>query len=460
MTTRAEYAAQIADAWAGAREAVFETGRVLVAAKAELPHGQFLAMIAGDLPFVARTAQRLMAVAKDARLTNATRVSLLPTAGSTLYELTRLDDAAFEAALQSGAIRPDMERKDAQRLVAGDRRTHRLRVAEAAARGAVPLGDAVRGGRRYAVILADPAWHHDVISDKGYDKAAANHYPTMSLDAIKALPVAALAHDDAALFVWATVPHLAQAMAVIEAWGFAYKSHFVWDKEAAGTGYWNRNRHELLLLATKGGGLAPGMEAKPDSVHREMKGAHSAKPQWFRAMIEQMFPGLTKLEMNARVDAERCAQIGGTGRPGFWHGDDGWDYWGNEVNAGGSGYEHPETPSEAVSLASEAAAPAATEDGRAPSSSTTPALPELALAPGETVDPATGEILAAESLVCVNPQTEPNACVAADNPLGIPAFLRREGADPHARPADVPAFARRGDVSLFEKITGVRKTEA
>jgi hypothetical protein len=87
------WAAQIRAAWQSSLDGILEAGRLLIAAKAALAHGEFLAMVESDLPFGPRTAQRLMAIADDPRLTNATHVSLLPPNWGTLYELTKLDDA-------------------------------------------------------------------------------------------------------------------------------------------------------------------------------------------------------------------------------------------------------------------------------------------------------------------------------------------------------------------------------
>ena len=75
----------------------------------------------------------------------------------------------------------------------------------------------------------------------GLDSAAEAHYPTMTFDAIKALDIALIAADDAALFLWATVPMLPQALEVLAAWGFVYKTHIAWVKDKDGTGYWFRN---------------------------------------------------------------------------------------------------------------------------------------------------------------------------------------------------------------------------
>lgn len=81
-------------------------------AKEALPHGAFAAMIDSDLPFKARTAQRLMVTASDERLANPTHVSHLPPHWGTLYELTKLPDDVFQTKLADGTIHPEMQRKD------------------------------------------------------------------------------------------------------------------------------------------------------------------------------------------------------------------------------------------------------------------------------------------------------------------------------------------------------------
>lgn len=74
-----------------------------------------------------------------------------------------------------------------------------------------------------------------------------NHYPTQTTDDICKLPVVTVSAPDCVLFLWATAPMLPDALRVMRFWGFAYKTCFSWDKVTAGTGYWNRNRHKLLL---------------------------------------------------------------------------------------------------------------------------------------------------------------------------------------------------------------------
>ena len=110
---------------------------------------------------------------------------------------------------------------------------------------------------KYPIIYADPPWRY---SAKKVQGAAENHYPTMSIDELCALPVAELAAKDSALFMWATFPQLPEALRLIRAWGFTYKSvAFVWLKKNRkadswfyGLGFWTRANAEVCLLATKG----------------------------------------------------------------------------------------------------------------------------------------------------------------------------------------------------------------
>lgn len=169
--------------------------------------------------------------------------------------------------------------------------------------------------KRYGVILADPEWRFEPWSRKtGMDRAADNHYPTSSLDVIKARDVPSIAARDCVLWLWATVPMLPQALVVMNAWGFQYKSHMIWMKDREGTGYWFRNKHELLLVGTRGYNIpapAPGMQWS--SVILAPRGKHSEKPEVFYKIIEAYYPSVPKIELNAR--ARR----------------DGWDTWGNEA---------------------------------------------------------------------------------------------------------------------------------
>jgi N6-adenosine-specific RNA methylase IME4 len=180
------------------------------------------------------------------------------------------------------------------------------------------LADKIRAlpDKRYGVILADPPWRFEPYSRvTGMDRAAENHYPTSPLAEIKALDVESIAAADCVLFLWATAPMLPQAIEVMEAWGFAYKTCAVWSKDRIGTGYWFRNKHEILLVGTRGHVPAPAMGTQWPSLILAPVGRHSEKPEAFSEMIESYFPTLPKIELHAR---------GVVSRPG-------WDVWGLEA---------------------------------------------------------------------------------------------------------------------------------
>jgi N6-adenosine-specific RNA methylase IME4/ParB-like chromosome segregation protein Spo0J len=164
----------------------------------------------------------------------------------------------------------------------------------------------------FPVLYADPPWRFEPYSrTTGMDRAADNHYPTMTVDMIMQLEPPCL--DDAVLFLWATAPMLPQALDVMAAWGFAYKSQIIWGKDRIGTGYWARNKHELLLIGSRGSIPAPLPGTQPDSLVMAAVSEHSRKPEAFRDIIEKMFPGIPKLEMFSRSTRE------------------GWHAWGKEV---------------------------------------------------------------------------------------------------------------------------------
>jgi N6-adenosine-specific RNA methylase IME4 len=169
--------------------------------------------------------------------------------------------------------------------------------------------------KKYGLIMADPEWHDEVWSEEtGMDRHAANHYPTSSAEVIAARPVGSIAADDSVLGLWTTNQHLKAAMGVMEAWGFEYKSNYVWGKDRISTGRWNRSRHEILLIGTRGSPPCPAPGTQWDSLQLAPKGEHSVKPDLFMQMMEEYYPTLPKIELNARVQ-----------RPG-------WDWWGNPAD--------------------------------------------------------------------------------------------------------------------------------
>lgn len=167
--------------------------------------------------------------------------------------------------------------------------------------------------KKYGVIYADPEWKFETFSENGMDRSADNHYPTSTTEQIMARDVSSIAADDCVLFLWATVPMLPDALRVMSAWGFDYKSNFAWIKNQFGTGYWSRNKHELLLVGTKGAPPAPAPGTQLSSIISADARKHSQKPDEAYELIESYFPSLPKIELNAR-DARK-----------------GWDAWGLEA---------------------------------------------------------------------------------------------------------------------------------
>ena len=143
----------------------------------------------------------------------------------------------------------------------------------------------------------------------------------MSIDELCALPVADIAAPDSALFLWATFPQLPEALRLIKAWGFTYKSvAFVWLKKNRradswfyGLGFWTRSNAEVCLLATRG---HPRRRAA--NVHQFIISpieGHSKKPDEAREKIVALMGDLPRVELFARQTPT------------------GWDVWGNEVES-------------------------------------------------------------------------------------------------------------------------------
>ncbi len=177
--------------------------------------------------------------------------------------------------------------------------------------------------RRFAAISADPPWNYVTWSEKNQTRAASQHYQTMSLDDICALPVAGLAAPDCVLFMWAINPMLPQALKVMDAWGFSYKSvAFTWAKTTPrtdgswapkwhiGLGHWTRANSEMCLLGTRGKPKRTSKAVRQLLVAPRRE--HSRKPDEFFIGVERLVPG-PYLELFSRQS-----------RPG-------WEQWGAET---------------------------------------------------------------------------------------------------------------------------------
>lgn len=165
---------------------------------------------------------------------------------------------------------------------------------------------------QYGAIYADPPWAFKAYSGPRVpQRAAKQHYGVVAHPELVAMSPASVAAPDCALFMWVIDSHLDQAMALIDAWGFRYKTvAFVWNKHRIGLGYWTRKQAELCLLATRG--HPKRLDAGVPQMIREPRREHSRKPDEARKRIERLVAG-PYLEMFARNTAP------------------GWDSWGNET---------------------------------------------------------------------------------------------------------------------------------
>ena len=229
---------------------------------------------------------------------------------------TAADIASAPKAEQAQIVaRGDKEILAAAKSIRAERaaqsRVQRLEKIEEISRGNAALDTSTR----YPVIYADPPWRYENPPMGGGNRSIENHYPTMTLEEICAMPVAELAAPDAMLYLWATAPKLIECLEVVKAWGFDYRTNMVWDKEKIGMGYHARNQHEILLICRRGNIPPPAAGTQPSSVYREARGAHSAKPLFFYEMIEAAYPGLPKIELFCRSPRA------------------GWTAWGNQSDA-------------------------------------------------------------------------------------------------------------------------------
>jgi len=195
---------------------------------------------------------------------------------------------------------------------ARSKQRHKERLAEIDARCA--QGDMLWPQQRFAVLYADPAWRHVIWGDAGKEKSPEAHYRVMSIEEIRALDVPGISADPSALFMWTTREHLAAAIHLLEHWGFKYVSNLIWHKNTLGLGRWGRDRHEQLLIGTKGDMPPPPLGEAVESVIEADTAEHSVKPIVFREILDLYFPGLPKVELFARGEAPA-----------------GWMFWGNEA---------------------------------------------------------------------------------------------------------------------------------
>lgn len=153
------------------------------------------------------------------------------------------------------------------------------------------------------IVYADPPWKFASNSVAKPGRNAMRHYPCMTDVEIMTTPVEPWVAKHALLFMWTTAPMLERSMRIPTAWGFPkYITHFTWPKSKTGTGYWVRNRHEILLLYKRGKFPRPDNKAPfPDSIITGPTREHSRKPDQIADEIARIWPDAVKLEMFART---------------------------------------------------------------------------------------------------------------------------------------------------------------
>ena len=172
--------------------------------------------------------------------------------------------------------------------------------------------------RKFNILYADPPWKYERNKVQG---AAERHYPTMSIEQLCALDVEKITDENCALFLWSTFPFLPEALRLIKAWGFTYKTTaFVWLKQNRknrdwffGLGFWTRGNAEICLLATKG--KPQRKSAKVSQLIIAPIDKHSKKPDIVREKIVELMGDLPRIELFARQTTP------------------GWEVFGNEVKS-------------------------------------------------------------------------------------------------------------------------------
>ena len=168
----------------------------------------------------------------------------------------------------------------------------------------------IERGLKFGAIYADPPWIYD---NQGTRAATGNHYSGLTVDELCALPIRDLAADDAHLHLWTTNAFLFDCEKIFDAWGFEFRSSFVWVKPQMGIGNYWRNSHEFMLTAIRGNAKRFNDRSLMSWLQCD-RGAHSSKPDQVRSYIERASPG-PYLELFARREYPR------------------WSAWGNQITS-------------------------------------------------------------------------------------------------------------------------------
>jgi len=259
-----------------------------------------------------RQARRLWEVFRDRR----EEVSFIPQSG--LYALAepKCDEAREDliaelrgATEEGGSVRVK-DVKDAIKQMVSTVKQSRSGIVQLHPQDTCTVEDLsrlVESGRRYGCIYADPPWQY---GNQGTRAATGNHYNGMTVEELMGLPINDLAEENAHLHLWTTNAFLADSFRIMEAWGFTYKSCFVWVKPQMGLGNYWRVSHEFMLFGLRG--KKPFKSRSEMSWGKYNRTIHSAKPEEVRSKIERVSDG-PYLELFGRRQVQN------------------WTVWGNQI---------------------------------------------------------------------------------------------------------------------------------
>jgi N6-adenosine-specific RNA methylase IME4 len=174
---------------------------------------------------------------------------------------------------------------------------------------------------QYRTILADPPWQFTNRTGKvAPEHRRLSRYGTLTLDEIKALPVAEIAAPQSHLYLWVPNALILEGLDVMRRWGFTYKTNIVWHKvrkdggpDGRGVGFYFRNVTELVLFGVRGSLRTAPSGRRQVNFLATRKREHSRKPDELYPLIEACsYPPY--VELFAR------------------HSRPGWAAWGNEVD--------------------------------------------------------------------------------------------------------------------------------
>jgi N6-adenosine-specific RNA methylase IME4 len=300
------------------RRHLSETQRAAVAAElATMRQGERTDLASIEAKLSQPTAAELLNVSRSAvQRAQHVRAHGIPE----LFVAIRHDKLPVSQAAQLADLPAEQQREALSRIEDGERACHVVtserRIERARLIEEASSGQALNSfGRTFPVLLADPPWRFEAPTLIG-SRAIELHYPTMPLAEICALPVEEIAADNAVLFLWALPSMIPEAIEVITAWGFRWKTHGAWRKPRMSTGFWLRNTLEDIIIATRGSMPPP---AHVDAFLFEAPaGQHSEKPPEVRERIAELYPDCGRIELFARDAAP------------------GWAAWGNQAPATGA----------------------------------------------------------------------------------------------------------------------------